>query len=135
MELDTYTAAGIVRWSDEKYSIGIAEIDEQHQCIFAYINEIAIAIENKADKFKLSVLFNQLFDYTEYHCQYEEQYFAVLSPEDLTLHKLQHKHFLEQVREIQKQSEQQLLTNIELLYCLAEWYTDHMQLEDKKLNQ
>ncbi|WP_206486193.1 bacteriohemerythrin [Thalassotalea sp. G2M2-11] len=117
----------LIKWDDETLSVGIRHIDKQHKTLVNYINELATLIDNQADHTQLDEIYSQLVQYTQYHFASEEHYFETLSNNDLALHKLQHKHFLEELDNFKKEP-----VSIDLLHFLLDWLVVHIQCEDKK---
>ncbi len=59
-------------------------------------------------------------------------FFSALTQEDTQLHKLQHKHFIEQLSTIRKKNRQSSQLTQELLFFLTGWLINHIQGEDRK---
>lgn len=121
----------LIEWDDEKLSVGIKLLDEQHKVLVSYINELHDLITNDASESAISELFEKLYKYTQYHFHDEEKYFSRLYKDDLTLHNLQHKHFLEELAQIQQDSSKQNISE-ELLFFLTDWLVNHIVAEDLK---
>ncbi len=80
------------------------------------------------------MIFSKLVDYTQYHFDTEEHYFEQLNADNVKLHKLQHKHFMEQLNVYKSTKETEGISN-DLLYFLLDWLVTHIQCEDKKFIQ
>jgi hemerythrin-like metal-binding protein len=63
--------AALFPW-DEKYSVGIPEIDRQHQQLFAIANDYFDQREKQQSPELEERLLKDLLDYTEQHFNYEE---------------------------------------------------------------
>lgn len=63
--------AALFPW-DEKYSVGIPEIDKQHQQLFAIANDYFDQREKQQSPELEARLLKDLLDYTEQHFNYEE---------------------------------------------------------------
>lgn len=128
----------IVEWTNE-LEIGVPIIDQQHRVLFNYVNHIANAVETKSPR--LSEIFAEFIDYARFHFQTEEQHFEQLSAKERTLHKLQHKHILEQLEHmlsllnavVERQTFNSL--DFDLYGFLLEWFVDHVRHEDVKINR
>ncbi|WP_440877572.1 bacteriohemerythrin [Thalassotalea sp. PLHSN55] len=123
----------LITWNQKRYGIGVESIDQQHQQLVNYINILAEAINAQQSNEIIEPLFQQLYDYTLHHFKEEEQYFYRLSKNDRLLHKLQHKHFIEELTRI-KQLSRQLISN-DLLFFLTDWFINHILGEDQKFIQ
>ncbi len=63
-------------WTNE-YSVGVQEMDEQHQQFLAIANEtIELANKDYATKAELVALLSKFMNYVMYHLATEEEYFA-----------------------------------------------------------
>jgi hemerythrin len=116
----------------EKYNTGITLIDNQHKELVIIINKLIFSVNDDITNEVILIIFNELYDYTNYHLKFEEQYFDKNNEIDVHLHKLQHKHFIEHLDEIKHSLKENNLSN-ELIYFVADWLLVHIQHEDKKL--
>lgn len=123
----------LIEWDHAKLSVGIESIDREHQVIVEFINDIAKNINKNAPADYLEMLFDRLISYTQYHFASEEAYFKHLSMQDVLLHRLQHKHFIEQLYAYKMDVHHNVTTV--LLDNLLDWFVSHIQSEDRKLIQ
>lgn len=121
----------LIKWDNELFSVGVEFIDNQHQQLINYINDLSKAIEASKESEIIDALFEQLYDYTKYHFREEEKYLYRLKDSDVKLHKLQHKHFIEEIDRLKKESDFKSSASY-LLDFLADWLVSHIQEEDKK---
>ncbi|WP_019617036.1 bacteriohemerythrin [Psychromonas ossibalaenae] len=128
--LNSATKVDLVPWKDE-YNIGIALIDEQHKKLMTVVNELINAVNEDLKSEVILSCFDKLYDYTIFHSQSEEQYFYNLDKAETELHKLQHKHFIEQLDNIKQSLKKDHVSN-ELLWYLTDWLLIHIQHDDKK---
>jgi len=124
----------LIEWDDKKLSVGIKLIDDQHKVLLGYINDLHNLINNSANESEVLELFDKLYKYTQYHFNEEERYFSRLCKDDLTLHKLQHKHFIEELDHIQQRKNEQQVS-ADLLFFLTDWLVNHIVAEDLKFIQ
>jgi len=124
----------LIEWDDKKLSVGIKRIDDQHKVLVGYINELHDLITSNASESVTSELFEKLYKYTQYHFHDEEKYFSRLYKDDLTLHNLQHKHFIEELTHIQQRIGEQKISE-DLLFFLTDWLVNHIVAEDLKYIQ
>jgi hemerythrin len=117
---------------NEKYSVGIGVIDQQHKQLFELIAKIDLAAEEQASIESISLLFAALTDYTVYHFKEEEKYLAVLDKDSFALHKKQHEFFIEKLENLKQQSARIGTVSLGLLYFLKDWLIQHIQIEDQK---
>jgi len=124
----------LIEWNDKKLSVGIKLLDDQHKVLVSYINELHDLITSDSNESAISELFEKLYKYTQYHFHDEEKYFSSLGKNDLALHKLQHKHFLEELAQIQQGNVKQKISE-DLLFFLTDWLVHHIVAEDLKFIQ
>ncbi len=122
----------IYKWDDKTIGIGIEMIDDHHKKLINLLNELTEAIKNQKQYEIILDIFERLYDYTIYHFSAEEKLFTRLSKSDAELHKLQHKHFIEQLSEIKENSYKKPVS-LDLLYFLTDWLVNHICSEDRKL--
>lgn len=110
-----------------------AEIDRQHQKLFAIVNELHESVTAGAERSALARIFDELIDYTIYHFQTEERYFAELDYPDAATHKREHDDLTRQVVKLHEQFvEGDLVISFELLDFLYDWLMTHTGDSDIK---
>lgn len=122
----------VFEWSD-KFSVGIAEIDEQHKKLFEIIGTVFEGIAERNDRELLKTAFDKILDYTKYHFKTEESYFAKFQYPDAEAHKKQHAKLIEETLALKAEyGEGSLGVNLELIDFLTNWLQRHILLHDKK---
>lgn len=122
-----------IRWSDE-LSVGIAEIDREHQHFFELINRLNRAIRERAEKSEIIQILQLIWRDAEQHFAHEEQFFAQWHYPDVEEHAAIHQRTLDTLQRIRTES---------IAYDLdSEWITaalkikeiliEHILLEDNK---
>ena len=64
----------LIKWNDS-FSVGVVEIDLQHQKLVALINDLNEAMLQARGKTVLTRILNELVSYTVVHFGTEEKYF------------------------------------------------------------
>lgn len=126
--------SGLIEW-DEKFSVGIKEIDDQHKKLFKIIDEVFDGFTGKSEEETemLKTAFDKVLEYTRYHFATEEQYFEKFHYPDAKEHKQQHAHLIEETLKLKKQyTEGAPAVTFELVDFLTEWLQKHILLHDKK---
>lgn len=120
----------VLQWND-RYLIGIAQIDTHHQHLFFLVNRTYDDFINKVPRENLSILFDELIDYATYHFSMEEHWMRESSYPSLSLHQREHALFAQRVTEMQTSfhSGDQHLT-LEALSFLHNWLTTHILQSD-----
>ena len=121
-------------WSDS-YSVGVEELDKQHQGIINIINELyQLYSEDNLQKSQLEEIFTKLIDYAEKHFKSEERYFELYAYPERDNHVKMHDSYNDKVNSLK---EDYLKTNNkETLFAinnfLNEWWTWHINNADKQ---
>jgi len=120
------------KW-DSTYSVGVVEIDQQHQKLFAMIGELYDAMKAGKGKDVTGKILDGLAEYTVTHFATEEKYFNEFHYEETVRHKQAHKAFVEKVKQFQEQFKNGHATvTLELLNFLTTWLTEHIKVTDKR---
>ena len=124
-------------WED-KYSIGVDSIDQQHQQFFKIANSVLELLERKVtDRGRISSVVFKLGDYVFYHLETEEDYLIKFGLSDVARkHILSHKAFRKNVegflsRIQNKNSNIEALTE-EMVDFVIDWIQKHILTADKK---
>ena len=121
-----------LEWND-KYSVGVELIDDQHKIMFATINELIDAIDTTPTKEKLVAIIEQLVNYKKFHFATEEKYFAEFNYEKSDDHIAKHRMFNEKLAEVQsKCGDDVILLAFELVDFLEDWLVDHLMTADQE---
>ncbi len=125
--------AEFIEWSD-KISVGIQEIDEQHQKLVDLINRLYAAMIIGEDKVAVAnEVLDQLVQYTMIHFAVEESLFRIFEYPEYEAHCELHEDLRTQVYEINtKVQNGEKTVTPELLFFLRKWITNHIMVEDKK---
>ncbi|MFA5098796.1 MAG: bacteriohemerythrin [Candidatus Paceibacterota bacterium] len=121
---------------EEKYSVGIKEIDEQHKHFFEIANGIIdlTAKENLAKEEAVKSL-QELGDYAFYHLSTEESYFDKFKYQDAPLHINAHNEYREAVGEYFRKMADPLIDIKKLAEEMAaysgNWLLAHIMVVDK----
>jgi len=122
-------------WVDERHSIGIDAIDDEHRHIIELVNRINDMLDKRAQYGKLLETLDELLVYTEAHFVHEEQIMVRHGYPDLPRHVDEHRKLQEQIHNlIGKARSAPSLFNIELVPAfLADWAVQHILHDDRKL--
>ncbi|MCM5553919.1 bacteriohemerythrin [Pleomorphomonas sp. NRK KF1] len=123
----------IMEWN-EKLSVGVASLDNDHKKLVALVNELYDAIQAGKGADKLGPVLDSLISYTVFHFQNEEKFFAQTGYPASAAHKQEHEALTKQAVAIQtkfKSGAAGTLT-LEVMNFLRNWLINHIQGSDKK---
>lgn len=119
----------LMEW-DESMSVGVEELDAQHQKLIALINEAYEAIQ-KHDTRLVSTILSKMHDYAAEHFSTEERYMKESGYPELQQHKFYHTKFTTDVEDFLKNQFER--TNLSKIFVyLSRWLTQHIMEEDMK---
>ena len=124
--------ASLIVWS-KALSVGIDEIDAQHQTLVDLINQLhrAIVLHRAADE--AQPIIDRLVEYTRVHFAVEESLMRLFHYSDYEKHREEHESLIEEVNRLRdKVFKEGKPINFELLHFLKRWLTEHIIAEDRK---
>jgi len=125
----------------KRYSVKVANLDDQHRRMAELVNEMNDAINENGEREKILEGFKTLIEYTGGHFAAEEALMKKHDYPDLKKHKKEHKDLINLLREIKKQFERESKSFSDFDYDLAkdwlvihsDWLTVHLTHSDKDL--
>ena len=121
-------------WED-KYSLHIAEIDRQHQRLFALFNELYDAMQQGYGSEVIDKVLTSVVDYTAYHFAFEEKLLKEAGYKDEASHRAEHARLGEQAKQLVqrlKAAGPDTPVVIATLQFLGEWLAKHILVSDKE---
>lgn len=124
----------LITWEDS-FSIGISEIDEQHQKMLAIINKLFDLFGNKKheDQAEIARIIKEMTDYALYHFRTEEKYFELFSypksAEHIEIHN-QYRSKIEEWRQRYDANKDKAIF-FEISEFLQDWWTWHINNTDR----
>lgn len=118
-------------WED-KYSLHIAELDRQHQRLFALFNELYDAMQQGHGSEVIDKVLTSVIDYTAYHFSFEEKLLREAGFKDEAAHRAEHAKLGEQAKVLaQKLKAGNADVTIATLKFLGDWLARHILVTDK----
>lgn len=117
-----------LNWKDS-YSIGNAQIDAEHQRLFALAHDFSQA----QDKATRTACAEQLFDYTRVHFSHEETLMRDTHYPEIAAHIAQHHHLIAKLNDLAERVSNDTLTPTELKNFLTGWLVGHIVTFDTQL--
>lgn len=122
----------LLTWSD-KYSVGVRELDEQHQKLVAMINELHDAMKAGQGKTALAQILQSMAEYTQSHFAAEEKYMTRFQYPEYVDHKLAHQQFIWKVSDFREAFDKgQASLSLEVMNFLKDWLSQHIVGVDKR---
>lgn len=118
---------------DQKYSVDVVKIDEQHKRLFATINELIDAIDSHSTKEHIDAIIDALLQYKKFHFTTEEAYFREFQFAGAEEHVAQHAIFSKKLDEMRKECCEDTLTfSFRLIDFLEDWLIGHLMTKDQE---
>lgn len=122
---------------DKNFETGIALIDEQHQKLVQILNHLAVHLANRSSKKILNEVFDELFDYADYHFRAEEEVWRkhLLNDESFNSHEKTHKSFISHVIDLRGREGREDYDQImqDTVGFLTHWLAYHILDNDKRM--
>ncbi|WP_147819455.1 bacteriohemerythrin [Salidesulfovibrio onnuriiensis] len=125
-------SGGMIQW-DDSFSVGVKEIDRQHQRLMELINALHDAMRSGKGNNVMGRILGELKDYTVTHFAYEEDLFSKHEYPGRLAHEAAHRKLVGQVMDFESQfvSGKAAIT-MDLMLFLKDWLINHIQKTDKK---
>ena len=127
---------------EEKYSVKVKEIDDQHKKLFGMINDLQRAMAGGQGVDILQRTFEDMTDYAATHFRTEERYFEEFSFPESAAHCQEHRFYEDRLQEFKRglaeNSDLSVYTRYlgtDVMKFLREWWLNHIAGTDKKYSQ
>ena len=118
---------------EERYSVGVEEIDNQHKHMFETINKLLDLISTNTPEENLGSVIDGLIKYKIFHFQTEEKYFKEFNYEGAEEHIQKHREFNDKLLALKaKYSNYTIEFAFELIDFLEDWLINHLLVVDHK---
>jgi len=122
----------IFAWRDS-YSVGVAEIDNQHQALFKLVNELHVAVSTGRGADTTKAVLLRLVAYTQTHFAAEERLLAKHRFPGLDAHRQSHEEFTRQLTQfLCPTSRNATEITQSVLQMLQHWLMDHVTGVDQQ---
>ena len=121
---------------DEKYSVGIQSIDDQHKEIFRILDQLFQDLKSgKAQQLILRTI-NELEIYAASHFHKEEYFFREFNFEDSEEHIKEHQQFTKKIAVLKADAKAgKMVPSFELLHFLKIWINHHILEVDMQYSE
>jgi hemerythrin-like metal-binding protein len=117
---------------EEKYSVGVEEIDNQHKRMFSTINELLDTINTNSTEESLGHIIESLVEYKKFHFATEEKYFKEFNFDGEEEHIQKHEEFNDRLNQLkEKYPKYTIEFAFELIDFLEDWLINHLMVVDQ----
>ncbi|MBL0710587.1 MAG: hemerythrin family protein [Colwellia sp.] len=125
----------VIKWKDE-YSVGIAQIDQDHKKLIHLLNQFTVAYEHDMSEAFEKKALEELINYTVYHFEQEEKLMQENDYPDFKNHKVKHQEMIEQVKKFTDLYDEKGHNALkEISEYLTGWLISHINGTDKEYSQ
>ncbi len=127
---------------DPRFSVNIAEIDQQHKKLIGLINRLNEVMQPSSQDMLKSAMeelitqasvINEMVDYSQYHFSTEEGYMRKYRYPDYEKHKKEHEFFIHEVRIFKNDFDNgKVVLSIKIMQFLKKWLGNHIRGTDKE---
>ena len=119
-----------IKW-DSSFETDIKIIDVQHKVLIKKVNQLYEFIEDNSIN-RIYPLIDELLEFTDYHFETEENYFAVFNYKNKEEHINEHNTFRNFVNDIKKEDISNIEFDKKLFEFLITWILHHIKEVDMK---
>ncbi|RMD70576.1 MAG: hemerythrin-like metal-binding protein [Gammaproteobacteria bacterium] len=124
-------AGNLLQWKDA-FSVGIPEVDQEHQALIALINDLYREMRGGGD---VEGFLGELYAKIAAHFALEEKIMQALGYDRYREHKEDHERLLDELRDMMDSyGEGHQLDDEALAHSLDAWFTEHFKTEDARLH-
>jgi len=121
-----------ISW-DEKYSVGVSEMDAQHKQLVKLLGELYDAMQAQKATEVVGKILNELVRYTKTHFAAEERYMAQAGYPDLAAQKKEHEVFTAKIQKFKEEFDAgRTSLSVSLATFVKDWLFSHISGSDKK---
>ncbi len=125
----------MIQWTPD-YAVGVGQIDEEHQKLFALAEGMHEAMLEGKGKAALEEVLARLVKYTCYHFEHEEQLMARILYPHYQQHQQEHEELRAKVEAMRERSASGEITmTIEVMQFLMEWLRRHTITSDRRISR
>ena len=122
----------MIEW-DDKYSVGISKIDDEHKQFIDIINQAIATKEHSDDPEELREVLYNIAMYAIKHFSTEENYMIQFNYPEYQYHKEEHHDFTKKAIEYcERVTHGDSQFADEILEYLKQWLVNHIQVTDRK---
>ncbi len=121
-----------LQW-DTGWSLGIAELDDQHRILSDLVNTLHGFLEQKQDDEKVAMMLHRLIEYGAAHFSAEEQLMVGSGFPDFEEHRLEHNRFIKTVADFTEDLAEGRGDVVEkAVEFIHDWFFNHVDKTDRR---
>jgi hemerythrin len=121
----------LITW-DQSYSVKVAQLDDDHQKLFSYVNTLHEAMHAGKGSSVIQSIVADLVNYTQTHFHREEALMEQTKFPGREAHRREHQKLIAQVGNFRKALDSgERVNTVAVLEFLREWLTKHIHGMDK----
>jgi hemerythrin len=125
----------LLKWKDS-YSVGIEAVDYEHRELIDLINRLYDELVARGEPLTTSGFFGDLIRAISAHFALEERFMSERGYDQLSQHKADHEHLLDDILSIMDDFEHRTATNRgDLTARLDTWFSRHFETHDARLHK
>ena len=125
----------LIEWRDE-FSLGVPDVDHEHQELIALINELYEAMTSGAGDYTVMDFLGEIYAHVSAHFALEEKIMRERRYDHYTEHKAAHEDLLDELRDIMDAYEENdYFSDDEFAEAVERWFTDHFKTQDARLHK
>ena len=118
---------------NEKFSVSVETMDEQHKHFLNLLNNLDDEIQRKNGDELVEMAINRLFSYAMFHFHAEEEILISCGYPELEQQRREHSFFVRQVEEMEASHKGGSRVHLGgVVSFLRDWFIHHISIEDKK---
>ena len=122
----------MLEW-DDKFSVGISMIDEEHKTLFGILNKVIVVKKHNGNPEELREVLREVTNYALTHFRTEETYMKEFNYPEYQNHKEEHHEFaMKIIAYLEKLIKGDYQIVNEIIEYLKWWLVNHIQVTDKK---
>lgn len=122
----------LIEWND-KYSVGVRELDSQHKQLVAILNELYEAMQSGKANDLIGQIINKLVNYTKTHFTTEEKYMSQYGYPDLASQQREHATFTDKVLKFKEDFDSgRTSMSVSVTSFVKDWLLSHISGSDQK---
>lgn len=129
----------LIEWK-ESFSVGVPDVDYEHQQLIELINELHRAISDGPTRVEVAAFLGQILAQIESHFALEERFMRERGYDEFAAHKSEHDDLLEELRDLMEAYEEEEAVSLDqpdlnpLGERLSLWFSTHFRTHDARLH-